>query len=263
MSEELRAYTPEQLVAWRPPYIPWIIAHNLLVSQGTMLIYGDQETYKTMMAQDMGYKVSEGLTWFGFETKKTTVLYYQTELPQAMMRERWIKYQEGNRIDITTTRNFHICSEMYTTIDKGYGCTLFERMLDRINPGLIIIDPAMESFEGDLCDEVDVKHLTKRINLWRRDRKCSVVILHHAKKPETYQGEMFHYGPNSSYGHSKFTKNWPDSIIYVNKVRDDPATSRADLTLTFEKHRHSHTIINPIDVVVDRETLRIGLKGVI
>ena len=57
----MKGLTPAELIAWTPPHQSFIIDNNILVSQGTMMVYGKEETWKSMMiGLDMSFKIANG-----------------------------------------------------------------------------------------------------------------------------------------------------------------------------------------------------------
>jgi RecA-family ATPase len=251
-----KSLTPTELLSWKAPIQKSIISENLLVNQGTMGIYGAESVAKSILVNDIMFKVSMGLDWLGFKTTPTTTLYLQTEMPQAMLQERERKYMLNGPM---FSDNCYLWSELYLKVDKGSGKTELDNELRNTNPNLLIVDPLNTSVFANLNDEYDSGIAIDTFNMVRKEHKCAVVIVHHSRKMEHVEGQTFRYGTAEWGGSGRWVK-WLDTIIFVELVNDgDPLI---DLRLTFEKTKHSHNKINPIEVQVNRLDLSVKRKVV-
>ena len=250
----MRGLTPNELIAWKPPYQEYIITSDILLTQGTLMIYGAEATWKSMMALDMQLRIATGKPWFDFPTISSSVYGFQSEIPQTPLRKRVLKYMIGNA---TATDNCWFCTELYEKIDKGWGYTELEKEIARTNPQVLIIDPIYNSVAAKLVDDYDVGLFLDRMNLLRSKYKLAIVLIHHNRQAEHGEGETFHYGTDELFGSSRF-KRWLDTIIYVELLNDgDPFV---DLKLTFEKTRHTENKIKPIYVEAKRTDLTFRRK---
>jgi len=248
----MRALTLNQLISWTPPHQPWIIDLDILIEQGTMMVYGAKETWKSMLFNmHLPYCVARGVDWFGFHTKQSPVLVFQTEVPQVQQRKRLIKYAMNNHI---TSDMVWYWSELYMKVDKGWGFSELEKEVMACQPKLLVIDPLFSSVTGNLLDDYDMGQFMDRLDSLRAKYKLAIVIVHHSRIPEHTEGVTFHYGSEELFGTSRWER-WLDTIIYITKDNDDPNTQLVDLTLTFEKTRHTETKLAPMKVQVDRKTL--------
>ena len=160
----MKGLTPAELLAWKPPFQEFIISNNILLSQGTMGIYGAEGVWKSMIALDMTFRLSTGKDWFGFTTWASSVYYFQSEIPQAPLQKRVSKYAAGNAI---SSNNCWFCTELYEKIDKGWGYAELEREIDRTNPQVLIIDPIYNSVSAKLVDDYEVGLFLDRMNMLR------------------------------------------------------------------------------------------------
>lgn len=254
MTQGFRGLTPNELMAWKAPYQEYIISNDILLTQGTMGIYGAEGVFKSMLALDMMYRIATGKPWFDFQTFASPTYYFQSEIPQRPLQKRSVKYQLGNSI---TTDNCWLATDLYEKIDKGWGASLMERELDRTNPKLLIVDPIYNCVSGKLVDDYDVGLVIDRFNQWRKRYGLAVVLIHHDRQEEHAEGQTFHYGTDEWFGSSRW-KRWLDTMLYVELINDgDPFV---DLRLTFEKTRHPEGKILPIDIVIDRRDLTFRRK---
>lgn len=251
----MKGLTLNELMAWKPPYQQYVISNDILLTQGTMGIYGAEGTWKSMLALDLTFRIANGELWFGFKTFPTSVYSFQSEIPQRPLQKRAMKYALGNKL---SGENFWFCTELYEKIDKGWGYTELEKEIVRTGAGVLIIDPIYNSVSAKLVDDYEVGLYLDRLNLLRSRNKIAIIQIHHDRQAEHGEGETYHYGTDEWFGSSRF-KRWLDTIIYVQLISEGDYTS--DLRLTFEKTRHTETKLKPIDIQVRRSDLtfkRIG-----
>ena len=250
----MKGLTLSELLAWRAPFQQYIITNDILLSQGTMGIYGAEGVWKSMLALDITFNVSTGKDWFGFKTVPSSVYYFQSEIPQTPLQKRAYKYAIGNA---NSSTNCWFCTELYEKIDKGWGYTELEREIARCMPQVLIIDPIYNSIAAKLVDDYEVGLFLDRMNMLRSKYKIAIVLIHHNRQEEHNEGESYHYGTEEWFGSSRF-KRWLDTMVYVELVND--ADPLVDLKLTFEKTRHTESKILPIEIQANRLDLTIKRK---
>jgi len=254
----MKGLTPSELIAWTPPYNPYIIASNILINQGTMMVYGKEETWKSMLiGLDLAFKIANGQAWFGYRTIMSPVYILQTENPQAFMRERMIKYMTGNKVN---SSQVWYCSELYIKIDKGWGFAELEKEIARTQPKVLIIDNVSSSVSGKLVDDYDVGEFVGRMDMLRAKYHVAIILIHHTRIAEHSEGTTFHYGTDEIFGSSRFPR-WLDTIIYIDKVEDNETTGLVGINLTFEKTRHSEVKLKPLSLVIRRSDLVFNIGG--
>ena len=253
----MKGLTLNELIQWRPPYQEWIISNDILLTQGTMMIYGAEATWKSMLMLDLTFRISTGKDWFNFKTVASPIYSFQSEIPQTPLRKRAMKYALGNK---TSSDNFWLCTELYEKVDKGWGYSELEKEIIRTNPMVLGIDPIYNSVSAKLVDDYEVGLFLDRMNMLRAKYKLAMIFVHHNRQAEHGEGETYHYGTDELFGSSRF-KRWLDTIIYVELVNDgDPFV---DLKLTFEKTRHTEGKVLPIDIRVDRRDLTFKRRTII
>jgi len=255
----LKGLTPQELIQWTPPHQSYIIDHDILIAQGTMMVYGKEETWKSMLVGlDMAFKIATGQPWFGYKTIASPIYIFQTEIPQGPLRKRMIKYMTGNRV---TTSQLWYSSELYMKVDKGWGYSELEKEIVRTMPKVLVIDPVFSSMSGKLTDDYDVGLFLDRMDLLRSKYKLAVILIHHTRIAEHSEGETFHYGTDDAFGSSRFPR-WLDTIIFVDKVEDNESTGLATLNLVFEKTRHTEEKLKPLHITVRRSDLVFSKGGI-
>lgn len=254
----MKGLTPQELIRWTPPLQQHIIDHDILLTQGTMMIYGKEETWKSMLVDlDMVFKIANGNDWFGYKTVASPIYVFQTEIPQAPLRKRMIKYMTGNK---AISEDIWFASELYMKIDKGWGYAELEAEIARTMPKVLVVDPIFSSISGKLGDDYDVGLFLDRMDMLRSKYKVAIILIHHTRIPEHSEGETFHYGTDEAFGSSRFPR-WLDTIIFIDKVKDDENTGVVTLDLIFEKCRHTESKLKPLYLEVDRSNLVFSKRG--
>ena len=255
----MRPLSIPELMAWKAPDLKPIVGdkkENLLVPNGTMLIYGRWGTWKSMMMMDLGFKLAYGARWLNFETTRCNVLYLQIEVPQAIQQDRVRDYLTGNRIDHLPS-NYWIASEPFYKVDRDATHSL-STALTGLRPKVLIIDPIFKVVSGDLNAPIDMTRVLDRCDEIRAQHNCAVVLVGHIRKPGIIEQDgnkpTLETNTISSMEHeligSSLFGDWADTLISAQRVSD----SRVYMTL--EKTRHSRIVLDPFFVSVDRENLR-------
>lgn len=243
----MKGLTLNELIAWTPPYQQYIISGGLLLPQTKLILWGKFETWKSMLSIHTSFTIANGKDWFGFRTYKSPVYLLQVEVPQALFRERAMKYALGNQI---TSDMVHFCSEPYIKLDKGFGQAELEKELARCNPKVLIVDPVYKVVSGRMTDEYDMRQFMDRMDILMDKYKFALILIHHDRKQQLVEGQYISAGAEDMFGTSIFI-DWCDTSI-----RSQTTSIDGEIILTFEKARYSERELKPITVQVDRSTLR-------
>lgn len=80
--------------------------------------------------------------------------------------------------------------------------------------------------------------------------KFSLILIHHDRKHQLYEGQVVNMGAEDMFGTSIFV-DWCDTSIRTATTNID-----GNVLLTFEKVRHAVEELKPITIHIDRNTLR-------
>lgn len=248
----MKALTPTEIIAWQPPPYRCIIGQNILLNQGTLMLYGREESWKSMLVElDMAFRIANGEPWFGYKTTPVPIMVFQTEIPLAPLRDRMIKYMTGNKLQ---GNRLWYSSDLYMKIDKGWGFAELEKELDRTGAKLLVVDPIFSSMSGKLTDDYDVGLYLDRLDMLRDKYKIAVILIHHTRLSEHCEGQTYHYGSEEIFGSSRWNR-WLDTIIYVDKIEDNVDSGLVTLRMDFEKTRHAENKLPSLFVRGSREDL--------
>jgi RecA-family ATPase len=244
-----RGLTSAELLAWQAPRITNIIEKNILPVGGTAVIYGPSGAGKSIVALDLITRIAAGISWCGYNTRPTPTYYFQTEIPQHLLKQRFQKYHD-NHTHMTT--NFWMASALYTKINKGTDASNMEREMARTGAELLVIDPLNSSMSGNLVDAYQVRtQILDKLDQWRATFNCATLLIHHDRQSEHHQGETYSYGPEEMFGAEVL--KWADTVIRLDCISDqDPIIT---LRLQFQKIRHAESLLPPLQVQCSRLTL--------
>lgn len=242
----MKADSLQELITWKPPYQSYIIDHGLLLPQTKMIIFGKMQTWKSMLSIHTGFSLALGRPWFGFKTIKAVTYILQIEVPKAQFRERVLKYTLGNQV---TSQDIYFSTEHYIKLDRGYGVNELEKELQRINPQVLIVDPLFKVVTGRITDEYDMRQFMDRMDLLMAKYRFALILIHHDRKHQIYEGEAISFGAEDMFGTSIFI-DWCDTSVRTSTTSRD-----GEVILTFEKARHADEELKPITIQIDRSNL--------
>ena len=211
-----------------------------------------------MIAMHTGFCVATGQRWFGYYTSKVTTIIVQVEIPKYQYQKRVAKYVLGNQLSpdgsITAIDNLHFISEPFLKLDQGWGVTELEKEVQRLHPGLVIVDPLYKVVSGRITDEYDMRKFTDRMDNLIAKYQFSLILIHHDRKDQVFEGQAVNMGSQDMFGTSIFL-DWCDTAIKI-----EPQTTDAEVRLIPDIVRHAEEETKPFMVSVDRTTLQFKLK---
>ena len=277
-------FTTSDLLEWKPPHYTRIISSGILNVKNRMIIFGDEGSWKSILALHTGHCIARGSRWLGFKTYPSNVLRLQVELPMYIDRERLEKYCIGSkdiymardgRTDVSSAEldkldmkatvyaypdNYVSRTEQFLHIDESIG---WESLLRNIRllvscmpeaPLIIILDPLYKMFNRDINEETDVKPLLDKVDLIMEEvNNASFIIVHHTRKSKTDgSGVPIAMGSQDATG-SRAWMRWADTILRIDPEPGDRTMTK--ITATFTKHRNADRILPTIRLRWDRDTL--------
>ena len=281
-------YTVSDLLSWTPPKQFRIISGGVLNIKNRMLIFGDEGSWKAILALHTAHCIARGSKWLGFKTYPANVLRLQAELPMYTDRDRLEKYcsaskqiyiardshtdvtsAELDRLDVRATAwaypEFAISrTEQFIHIDESSGWeSLRKNIMNCISelpplPLVIILDPLFKMLNRDLSSETDLKPLLDKVDIIMEDASKSIpglsfIIVHHTRKSKVDdKGRPVHMGSQDATG-SRALLRWVDTILRIDPVPGDSTLTR--VTATFTKHRNAEDVLPVLQLRWNRDTL--------
>lgn len=247
-----------ELRAWKPPLRDWLI-DQILLPETRLMIFGAAKAWKSMLALYTSYALARGIPWFGYKTKECAVLKTQLELPQAVDRERMVKFTAHAKCTSEIVLFKTQIERM--KLDTGYGMTALEADIIEAKKRLpnhylvLILDPLYKLMAGDLSDGHDVTKLQDNLDELKSKHRIAIIIIHHSRLTRVdSQGNIVDLGPEEALG-SSFINNWCDTMIRVRVLDPPPKGAGLNVRVTFDLHRLAHTLLPTFEVRWDRATL--------
>ena len=243
-----------ELEAWRPPHYKWLISDGLLIPGSRMVVYGPKKSWKSMLISiDLAFKLASGARWLDFNTRQSSVLVLQFEIPMSAFKERVMKYVEHQGLRPENLWFWHEKIE----IGRG-GEHSFNYLLEQIHkhkPDILIIDPLYKMIRGDISNNYDMKCFTDSIDkLLEQTPQLAIIIVHHKTKGQYDAfGEPIDRGSEASLGGITLN-NWYDTGIGISLRGEDK------IHMSFDDMRLAPDFLKPIDINVDRETLTFNIE---
>jgi len=285
--KDKQLYTVSDLLDWKPPYHYRIISGGVLNIKNRMIIFGDEGSWKSILALHTAHCIARGSRWLGFRTYPANVLRIQVELPMYIDRERIEKYcasskriylardshtevtgAELDRLDNRATdyaypTNAINRTEQFLHIDESSGWESLRRNVETCItelpelPLVVVLDPLYKMFNRDISSEVDVKPLLDKIDMIMEDAKSipgiSFVIVHHTRKSKTDEsGTPISMGSQDATG-SRAWSRWADTILRIDPEPNDKTMTK--VRATFTKHRNAEDVLPTLKLRWDRDTL--------
>ncbi len=241
----------EEMLAWTPNFPPAIIGNGLLYERTKAILYGRYKNMKSMLALDLGFSLSCGEPWIGFDTppEGTSVLYFQLEIPYQLLRLRVSQSWKYRKVQNEKKKPFYFWTEQWLKLDQDAGLNLMRYQVKKLKPELLIIDPLYKVISGNLLSAFDAQRLIDNVDTLIGEFGVSVLLVSHTPKGITDMGE---WGSDDLIG-SSFFSNWADTIIKVERKGGDR------LQVKFDIVRHAMEELDPREVMFNRETLTIDL----
>ncbi len=284
--KDKQLFTIHDLLAWTPPSNYRIISGGVLNVKNRMIIFGDEGSWKSVLALHTAHCIARGSRWLGFRTNPSNVLRLQVELPMYTDRDRIEKYciaskqiyiARDNHKDITSDELDRLDSratdyayplvvnrtEQFIHIDESSGWESLRKNIQMCIeelpslPLVVILDPLYKMFNRNLSEETDVKPMLDKIDLIMEDAAKSIpgvsfIIVHHTRKAITDSGKPISMGSQDATG-SRALVRWADTVLRIDPEPSDPTLTKVNCTFT--KHRNAEDVLPLLILRWDRGTL--------
>jgi hypothetical protein len=198
------------------PAPPELIA-GMLYEGGTLMMSGASKSMKTYTMIHAGLAVASGSEWMGKKTTKRPVVYLNLELQPFAMEKRVREIAAAMRIDAPDT--FYIVNLRGTLVNIDVVEAQLHRLLGRLNPGLVIIDPHYKISAASGVDENS--NDAQGLLLYRLEnticrRGSALMIAHHFSKGDKSQTKAM----DRAAGGGALAR-WPDVIMTLTEHEDE------------------------------------------
>jgi len=204
-------------IAATPTPAPDELIAGMLYEGGTLMMSGASKSMKTYTMIHAGLAVASGEDWMGKKTAKRPVIYLNLELQPFAMEKRVREIAAAMRIDCPDT--FHIVNLRGTLVNIDVVEAQLHRLLARIQPGLVIIDPHYKISAASGVDENS--NDAQGLLLYRLEntickRGSALMIAHHFSKGDKSQTKAM----DRAAGGGALAR-WPDVIMTLTEHEDE------------------------------------------
>ena len=254
--------TVSELRAWQSPNTPYVIDSGILPAGSRMIIFGESKSWKSNLANHLGYCISTGTPWLGFKTNKCLVLIYQAELPKAVYQKRTVKFLDHCERSTNGNRPMMLFKTVdYVKLDSTYGAASLEKDIKEIESRfpdyhiVIIIDPLYKVVAGRIADEYDMRKFFDNVDHIKNEHDLSEIIIHHSRLTQmTSDGKAIDMGAEDVLG-SSMLNNWCDTMIKI-KLLNPPPKAADTISLTVALSRHAESILPSFKLKWSRLTMQ-------
>jgi hypothetical protein len=203
--------------ALTPTPAPPELIGGMLYAGGTLMMSGASKSMKTYTMIHAGLAVASGSEWMGKKTTQRPVIYLNLELQPFAMEKRVREIASAMRIDCPTA--FHIVNLRGTLVNIGVVEAQLHRLLTRLDPGLVIIDPHYKISAASGVDENS--NDAQGLLLYRLEntickRGAALMIAHHFSKGDKSQTKAM----DRAAGGGALAR-WPDVIMTLTEHEDE------------------------------------------
>lgn len=249
----MKPKTLTELLATQVPDVKFVLEPRMLSMGGSLVIYGQAETWKSWAVLDLATAVSEGRPWLVFPSSRQKVLLIQTELTEFMYQDRvlaFVKQALGGKVPENGHQPLFV-NDQELKLDTWQGGQVLDEWVKTYGIGVVIIDCLYASLaSGTTKDEIAIQKLIDAAKRIQAKHNTSVVIVHHKRKEdrETDSDKRF----EEMTGTAKLGY-WADTIFRFSHI------DRAEDTvkIAIEKERHAKERSKDLVLKFDRQQLRL------
>ncbi|KKM15955.1 hypothetical protein LCGC14_1690770 [marine sediment metagenome] len=246
---------------WEPHYPDAIISNGVLYEQNKLIMYGREGIGKSMLAMNLDMSLIGGVPWAGFDiTGDHRVIYLQMEIPHPLLHKRLTKMYEAWKVLYGDPKDMldrlYVWTEPFLKLDDAVGYKLLRAQLEKVKPTILIVDPLYKALSGNILDPNSARAFVDSIDALMAEFKFCLILIHHTRKG-TIDEESDANPDDDMLGSAVFSW-WADTIIKVTKKGE--RDRKVLLQLSFDKVRHAEDMIEPKEVIFDREDLQFYLS---
>ena len=249
--------TIAQLMEEPPKETPCWISPWALLKGGTAIVAGEAAIGKSFFVLELARAVAAGKPPFGSKTlscpEPETVLYLEQELTEQGLKRR-VDLMFRNHLD-AASRIWYVTSDASMRLDTLEGRKSLSELAKKIAPAVIIFDPIGRFHLATEDDASSVQRLFLAMEEIRSSARedCSLIIVHHVRKPPQNPEE---YNPRSPYN-MRGSGKWfdvPDTRIILTSVgrSQNRLIIRADWTF-----RHAPSFSHRLEIRIQEDEISV------
>lgn len=210
-----RATVSEGLPVVRSSDVPdpgptrWLV-ENLWIAGGVGFIAGEPKTRKSFLSLAMAIAVASGRKLLQrFQARRAPVVMFNAEDRQAETRRRLERMCIAEGVCLSDLEIYLVDVHGLRLTDAAQMRAL-DATVGRIKPGLVVLDPLRNLFDGDEDKSEAVTAALNPLRLLQRRHDTAVAVVHHMTKPNELKRRAGQRMRGSGALHG-----WGDCNIYV------------------------------------------------
>ncbi len=251
----------DEFLKWKPEYPEAIIGGGVLYARTKMIIYGRYKALKSMTLLGLARAIAAGQPWMGFKTPERglKVIYLQLEIPHPLLHKRLTKMEMAwdavslNESVERVRKNLYVWTEPFLKLDRPEGIGTLKKYVEKIEPAVIMVDPIYKTISGNILDPNHVREVCDQVDMMLSQYEVSIVFAHHARKSAISEdSDKYDIGSDDMLGAAVFSY-WADTVVKITKTGEK--LNEVGLVLNFDIIRHAEDLIEPKEVVFNRDDL--------
>lgn len=241
-SNLFRIYSGHELMNKEFPPKEWLI-EGLIFKGDSVLLVGDAKSGKSLLIQDAICAMTSGGIFLKkyqcCEPQKICYVQLEGELGDTQSRIKRLSKETPINLD-----NFFCYYAQPQQLQNAKEAWKFMEDVHFVcgNPNVLIIDCLYQAFKGSLKDDEIIREFIGNIRLIKAFFQCTIIILHHMRKPTIDMVTMKEVGTtdDSTFG-SAFLKAWPDHLLLLKHQKNSDVRK---LTCTTQRSGEIEAEIN-------------------
>lgn len=216
----------------------------LLPKRGKMFIGGEAKSFKSMLALNIAYDLSEGLDVLGsFKVvgKGKRVLLIEQEIGEVRLRERLAAIHKARAGPHVGSNLWVVSKDLGARLDTDEGLAIIKGHIEQAAPHVIIFDPLRKFHNLDEDSSTAMGGMMKVLDKLQEQYDLTSIIVHHHGKPRedrarnsptNLRGSSVLYDEGDTY----MTVTAPDwrnkhlrQLSFVLRSAEDPAPIMVEL----------------------------------
>ncbi|GEM_PF-971977 len=216
----------EKMMDFKPEEDPDILLGNRWLNRGSAAILSGQSGIgKSSFIMQMTCTWALGRPFFGVKpTGPMRILLIQAENDYGDMAEMLQGTTSGMGLSTAEIKKISkgVVLKEQAKLSGEEFVGYLAWLIDMNKPDLVIVDPLLHYFGGDLANQQDASHfLRKLIHPLVKTRKICLLFVHHTVKPPRDKGDWGRFdAAYASFGSSELV-NWPREVMTLGRINDD------------------------------------------
>ncbi len=196
------------------PVLPEELIAGILHRGAKMVLGGGSKSFKTWCLLDLAVSISQGVPWWGRETKKGVVVYLNFEVQKGFFHKRILDVAKAK--GLVLGRDFIVWNLRGHSTDHSVLLPKLAARLQGLNVAAIILDPAYKIMSGNENEQASVALLMNSIERLGEQVGASTIFGAHFSKGDQSIKEAI----DRISGSGVFARD-PDAILPMTRHEED------------------------------------------